>query len=95
MSVEKVQEVFQEVFEDPELEIFPVMAAKDVDGWDSYNHINLIVAFEEKFEISFTTEEIGSMANVGDLVRLLSGKGQALRYRAYRPRSRLSPSPRS
>lgn len=76
MSVASVEAVFQEVFDDPGLKIFPEMAARDVEGWDSYNHINLIVALEEAFDISFTTEEIGSMAKVGDLITLLAAKGQ-------------------
>lgn len=75
MSIEKVQRVFREVFENPDLSIFPDMTAKDVEGWDSFNHINLIVALEEIFGVSFTTEEIGGMANVGDLVKLLQKKG--------------------
>lgn len=75
MSIEKIQRVFREVFENSDLSIFPDMTAKDVDGWDSFNHINLIVALEEAFGVSFTTEEIGGMTNVGDLVKLLQKKG--------------------
>ena len=51
------------------------MTAKDVSGWDSFNHINLIVALEDAFQITFTTEEMASMANVGDLIRILQAKG--------------------
>ena len=76
MSVEVVQDIFREVFEDPELLISPDMTAKDVENWDSFNHINLIVALEEVLDISFTTEEMASMANVGDLITILQQKGQ-------------------
>lgn len=51
------------------------MTAKDVQGWDSFNHINLIVALEEAFSIVFTSPEITSMQNVGDLVEILKTKG--------------------
>ena len=44
MSVERVKGVFREVFEDEELEIFPEMTARDIETWDSFNHINLVVA---------------------------------------------------
>jgi len=75
MSKEKIQNVFREVFEEPELEIFPEMTAKDVENWDSFNHINLIVGLETTFNISFTTEEMAGMENVGNLVSILQKKG--------------------
>lgn len=75
MNIEKLQNVFREVFENAQLKISPNMTAKDVQGWDSFNHINLIVALEEAFSIVFTSPEITSMQNVGDLVEILKTKG--------------------
>lgn len=75
MGIEKVQEVFREVFDDKELGIFPEMTAKDVNGWDSFNHINLIITLETAFNLTFTVDEIAGMANVGDLVEILQKKG--------------------
>ena len=75
MGVEAVEQVFREVFENPELHINPAMTAAEVDNWDSFNHINLVVALEDRFAITLTTEEIASMANVGDLVKVLQAKG--------------------
>ena len=75
MAIDKVEEVFREVFEDSEMTLTPETTAKDVPEWDSFNHINLIVGLEDAFDISFSTEEMASMANVGDLVTLLQGKG--------------------
>jgi len=51
------------------------MTAKQVANWDSFNHINLIIALEEAFGISFATEEMAEMANVGDLIKILQKKG--------------------
>ena len=52
MSVkESVQELFREVFEDPDLEIFDDMTAHEVERWDSLEHINLIIATENSFKI--------------------------------------------
>ena len=66
--------VFQEVFDDPSLEVGPEMTAADVDDWDSVSHITLICAIEEKFSVNFTTREIASLNSVGDLVKLLGTK---------------------
>jgi len=67
-----------EVFEDPELEISPAMTARDVANWDSFNHINLVIAIETEFNVRFKTKEIKDMANVGDLVPSLRAKGCAI-----------------
>lgn len=67
--------IFQDVFSDPSLQISAATSAKDVDGWDSFAHINLIVALEEHFGVSFSTAELGKMACVGDLIVLLQQKG--------------------
>ena len=75
MGVERVERIFREVFGDAELKIFPEMTARDVANWDSFNHINLIVALEGEFRISFATEEIIEMLYVDDLIKLLQEKG--------------------
>jgi acyl carrier protein len=66
--------VFRDVFDNPALTITDTTTAKQVDGWDSLNHINLIVATEKRFNVKFTTREVNGLANVGDLVSLLVKK---------------------
>lgn len=74
MSIGKVQDIFRQVFENPDLLIRPDMTAQDVEGWDSFNHINLVLALELAFDITFTTEEIATMAKVDDLIVILRQK---------------------
>ena len=77
MNVTKdhVQQVFREVFEIEDLEIFPAMTAQDVEAWDSFNHLNLVLTLEERFNIQFSTQDMAAMANVGDLFALLNKHG--------------------
>ena len=42
--------------------------ADDVEEWDSLSHVQLIVAIEKAFGIKFTSNEILSWSNVGQLV---------------------------
>jgi len=72
---QEVREVFRDVFEQPNLEISAETNASNVEGWDSFMHVNLIVALEERFNVNFTTKEISEMACVGDLFVLLEDKG--------------------
>ncbi len=71
----RAQNVFREVFEDPDLNVTEKTVAADVPAWDSLNHINLVLALEEEFGVEFTTPEVTSMSNVGDLFALLARKG--------------------
>ena len=64
----KLNEVFQDVFDDEELEVNDATVASDVDGWDSLEHINLIVAVERCFGIKFTMGETTGLKNVGEMV---------------------------
>ena len=66
---------FRETFENDTLQLSPEMSAKDVETWDSFNHINLVIAIETAFDITFATKEIAAMQNVGDLITSLQGKG--------------------
>ena len=73
----RVQNVFREVFDDPALSIFREMQAKDVVGWDSLNHITLIMTLEETFKVKFSTREVMGFQNVGEMMDCLRGKLQA------------------
>jgi acyl carrier protein len=47
-------------------------------GWTSIKHLQLIVAIEENYSLSFSREEIRSMRSIGDFRRSLATKGVAL-----------------
>jgi acyl carrier protein len=64
---ERLTRTFRDVFDDPNIEINRSTTAADIDGWDSLTHINLIVAVEKEFGVRFTTAEVTSFKNVGDL----------------------------
>jgi acyl carrier protein len=71
---EQLTPLFRDLFDDETLVLRPDLAAADVPEWDSFNHINLIVAVEQKFGIKFQTAELESMQNVAHLVSLIEKK---------------------
>lgn len=78
LNVQSVlQDVFQDVFDDPSIVISRGTTASDVQGWDSFNHVRLIVAVEEKFKVSLSTAEVADLRNVGDLVDLIGSHVRA------------------
>jgi len=43
-------------------------------GWDSANHINLVLALEEEFSISFEVSEFEMMTSYFDVVQTVTAK---------------------
>lgn len=43
-------------------------------GWDSVNHINLVVALEEEFSISFEVSEFELMISFFEIVQIVNAK---------------------
>ncbi|MCR5655135.1 MAG: acyl carrier protein [Lachnospiraceae bacterium] len=76
-AYEKLNEVFRDVFDDEDITVNDATQAKDVDGWDSLEHINLIVAIEEMFDIKFSMGQTTSMKNVGEMVDEILKKVEA------------------
>jgi acyl carrier protein len=66
--------IFRKTFADDTLELSDSMTADDVKGWDSLNHINLILAAERGFDVRLSTREAKGLKNVGDLIELLHKK---------------------
>jgi acyl carrier protein len=48
--------------------------ASQVPGWDSLNHVNVILAVEQHFRVRFKPVEILKLKDIGDLQRLVTSK---------------------
>jgi acyl carrier protein len=70
----RVQEVFRDELELDDLVLNDETTADDVEEWDSLSHVQLVVALEKAFGIKFTSREILSWDNVGDLVDCIGKK---------------------
>jgi len=69
-----VTAIIRDVLDDASLKIDRETTADQTEGWDSFNHINIVVAIEQEFHIKFKTAEIESLRNVGELVTLVGEK---------------------
>ena len=68
---ERLNPVFQDVFDDDTIEVNDATTSDDIEDWDSLEHINLIAAVEEEFGMHFTMGQVVSMKNVGAMVDII------------------------
>jgi acyl carrier protein len=72
--LQRVNEVFRDVFDAEELAVGRHTTAADVAGWDSLMHVRLMIALEKAFGIRFSSSEVAALPDVGALVDLLHRK---------------------
>ncbi|MGE5616468.1 MAG: acyl carrier protein [Bacillota bacterium] len=52
----------------------PKTSARDIENWDSLNHVTLVMAIEKDFGIKFALGELEELKDVGALVGLIRKK---------------------
>lgn len=73
---ERLNGVFRDIFDDPDLSVNEATTSADIEDWDSIEHINLIGAIEDEFSMRFKMREVSGMKNVGEMIDIISERGQ-------------------
>jgi acyl carrier protein len=73
-TLQKLQEVFCDLFADDDIVVARNTGAADVDGWDSLMHVTLMLEVERAFGVRFSSGEVADLVDVGQLVDLVESK---------------------
>lgn len=68
---EKLNVIFRDVFDDEAITVEEGTTARDIEDWDSLEHINLVVAIEKYFGMKFTMGEVTGMKDVGAMADII------------------------
>jgi acyl carrier protein len=67
-SAKRLSKIMRDVFDVDDLEYHDSLKADEVEGWDSLSHVRFLIAVEKEFGFRFTSGEIDSFKNVGELL---------------------------
>jgi len=70
-TLEKIQPIFRDVLDDENLSVTEATVAADVEDWDSFAQMSIVMGIEQMFGIKFTTDEVTSFKNVGEIVKAI------------------------
>lgn len=75
-AFERLTKVFWDVFDDEDITLNDETTADDIEDWDSFEHINLIVAVENEFSFKIPMGKVVTMKNVGEMVDIILELGK-------------------
>ena len=71
-----MQNVFRDVFDDESIVLHDETTANDIEDWDSFEHINLVVSVQDEFSFKIPMGKVVTMKNVGEMVDLIMELGK-------------------
>lgn len=74
--LDQVRGVASDLFSVPVDRIKPESSPESIESWDSTQHLNFVLALEEKFGLQLSPEEMEQMHNVGEAAKVIESKLQ-------------------
>jgi len=78
-TFEQVRSVASDIFGIPAAEITTESSPETIENWDSMQHLNLVLAIEEKFGVQLEPEDIEQMKSIGAVAALVEKLQSAAR----------------
>ena len=75
-TFDEVRAIASDILGVPATRLTAASAPDSVESWDSVQHLNLVLALEEKFSLQLSPEEIDQMKTLGATAQLIETKLQ-------------------
>ena len=73
-AFDQIKDIVSDLFLVPVEEIGPDSSPDTIERWDSMQHLNLVLALEQAFDIQLSPEDIERMTTVGRIAQLIEGR---------------------
>ena len=73
--VSQVRQIVADIFEVSESEVTDESFPDSLKNWDSVAHLNLILALEQQFGVTFEEEQIAELVTVDVIAQAISSLG--------------------
>jgi acyl carrier protein len=75
-TFEQVRSIASDLFAIPADRLTNQSSPETIEAWDSTQHLNFVLALEEKFGIQLSPEEMEQMRNIEEAVRVIEKRQQ-------------------
>jgi len=75
--LDQIRGVASDLFNIPVDRITAASSPETIEMWDSIQHLNFVLALEEKFGLQLSPEEMEQLRNIGEAAKLIESKLQA------------------
>jgi acyl carrier protein len=79
--LEQVRQLASDILAVPVEQIGADSSPEMIESWDSIQHLNLVLALEEKFHVEFSPEEMEEMRNLRKICELVETRLSGARRR--------------
>lgn len=73
-----LREIFADTLEISPDEVTPDLNTESVETWDSFRHLQLMLAIEGEYGVQFDPQQIPDLTTVAKIQEALAAKGAAL-----------------
>ncbi|MFZ1919704.1 MAG: acyl carrier protein [Terriglobales bacterium] len=75
---DQIRSMASDLFGVPAERITATSSPETLENWDSVQHLNLVLALEEKFGLQLSPEEVEQMKSIGDTAKIIETKLQSV-----------------
>lgn len=75
--LDQVRGIASDLFAIPADRVKAESSPENIEAWDSTQHLNFVLALEEKFGLQLSPEEMEQMRSVGEAAKLIASKLQS------------------